>query len=130
MMLAPEKRTKINSLNYANSSAILRMPSSGSEPTWTRTDRRSEDRNACRSPTACVSQQAPALLLYSCSSYRCQKGIPVAIAEIGVFRQWFSASRRFFLIQYSMRSFLAAFKSPPQLVTDENSHFLIKCPHE
>lgn len=24
-----------------------------------------------------VSQQAPALLLYSCSSYRCQKGIPL-----------------------------------------------------
>jgi len=49
----------------------------------------------------------------------------VAIAEIGVFRQWFSASRRFFLIQHSMRSFLAAFKSPPKGVTDVNSQILI-----
>ena len=39
-------------LNYANSAAILRMPASGFEPRSTRTARRSEARNACRSPTA------------------------------------------------------------------------------
>ncbi len=52
MMFAPEKRTKFDFLNYAKSSAILRMPCSGLEPTSTRRARRPEARNACRSPTA------------------------------------------------------------------------------
>ena len=52
MMLAPEKRTKFDFLNYAKSSAILCMATSGFEPRSTRTTRRSETRYACRSPTA------------------------------------------------------------------------------
>ncbi len=55
MMLAPEKRTKFDFLNYAKSSAILCMATSGFEPRSTRTTRRSETRYACRSPTACPS---------------------------------------------------------------------------
>ncbi len=59
MMLAPEKRTKFDFLNYAKSSAILCMATSGFEPRSTRTTRRSETRYACRSPTACPSASMP-----------------------------------------------------------------------
>lgn len=45
MMLAPEKRTKFDFLNYAKSSAIL-FYTSGFEPRSTRTTRRSETRYA------------------------------------------------------------------------------------
>ena len=40
MVLAPEKRTKLNFLNHTNSSAILRMPTPGFEPKCTRAARR------------------------------------------------------------------------------------------
>ena len=46
MMLAPEKRTKFDFLNYAKSSAIMCMATSGFEPRSTRTTRRSETRYA------------------------------------------------------------------------------------
>ncbi len=59
MMLAPEKRTKFDFLNYAKSSAILCMATSGFEPRSTRTTRRSETRYACRSPTACPLASGP-----------------------------------------------------------------------
>ncbi len=78
MMLAPEKRTKFIFLNHATSSAILRMLTSGFEPR-TPTDDPAFGNPLCLqvSHGLPVSQQAPALLLYSCSSYRCQKGIPL-----------------------------------------------------
>ncbi len=59
MMLAPEKRTKFDFLNYAKSSALLRLATSGFEPRSTRTTRRSETRYACRSPTVCPSASRP-----------------------------------------------------------------------